>query len=130
MSRLNPLYLILLAFTLFFISFFVLNEEKRLFNELSIDVNSIKSKALSYKDYKSTWSSKAYAQSTIERILNSNPVKKARVLKTVSNKILKVKVESRDTKVLNSFLNKVLNKNLKINKLEINKAYIYLEVGL
>ena len=42
---------------------------------------------------------------------------------------LKVKIESKDSKVLNDFLNRVLNKQLIIEKMELQKDYIALEIG-
>ena len=53
-----------------------------------------------------------------------------KILKASTNELLKLKIQSDDPKILDSFLNKVLNKELAIKKLEIEKRYINLEIEI
>lgn len=53
-----------------------------------------------------------------------------KILRAKVNNVIKLKIESNDPKILDNFLNKILNKPLQINKLELDKSFINLEIGV
>ena len=130
MNRLNPLYVIALAFTVVFVSFFLLKEELKLYKQNNDEFNTIQVKAKEYKDYKNSWDNKTFVNKTLNQILRSSSFKKQKVLRVDTQTAIKVKMISENPRVLNSFLNKILNKKLVIKKLELNKTYIDLEIGI
>lgn len=129
MNKINPLYLILLMFTFVYISFEVLSQTKENFIEKSNEYNSVKQKAKEFKELNNSWANKNRTIRTINQITNSPKFRKHKILKVETQKNIKLKIESIDSKVLNDFLNRVLNKQLIIDKLELQKTYIALEIG-
>ncbi|MFK2824057.1 hypothetical protein [Arcobacter sp. YIC-80] len=129
MNKINPLYLILLMFTFVYISFEILSQTKENFIEKSNEYNSVKQKAKEFKELNNSWANKNRTIRTINQITNSPKFRKHKILKVETQKNIKLKIESMDSKVLNDFLNRVLNKQLIIDKLELQKTYIALEIG-
>ena len=130
MKRLNPLYIILLFVTIVFISFFMLNEEEKNFNEKIKNLNSFESKTKDFKELKTSWSNKEFVNSNLDLILKNRMFSNQKVLRVATKDIVKVKIESSDPKVLDNFLNKILNKQFIIKRLELQKSYISLEIGV
>lgn len=130
MKRLNPLYIILLFVTIVFISFFMLNEEEKNFNEKIKNLNSFESKTKDFKELKTSWSNKEFVNSNLDQILKNRMFSNQKVLRVATKDIVKVKIESSDPKVLDNFLNKILNKQFIIKRLELQKSYISLEIGV
>lgn len=130
MNRLNPLYVIALAITVMFVSFFLLNEETKIYETKTAEFNTISLKAKEFKQYKSSWDNKAFVNKTLNQILRSSTFRNQKVLRVDGKNSIKLKMISQNPKILNSFLNKLLNKKLIIKKLELDKSYIDLEIGL
>ena len=130
MKRLNPLYIISLFMTILFISIFLLSEQRDLLKEKTEELNQIQIKAKEYKSLKNSWNNEKYANETLDLILKNKMFSNQKILKASTNELLKLKIQSDDPKILDSFLNKVLNKELAIKKLEIEKRYINLEIGI
>lgn len=129
MNKINPLYILALMLTLVLLSFQQLNEQKNSFNEKAKEFESLKAKAKEYRNLSNSWANKQNSINTINQIVNSSKFRKHKILKVETQKNLKVKIESKDSKVLNDFLNRVLNKQLIIEKMELQKDYIALEIG-
>lgn len=130
MKRLNPLYIIALFVTIVFVSFYLLANEKKEYSSKVTEFNKIQIKAKEFKDYKSNWNNEKFVNKTLDQILRSRTFSNQKVLRVKNRDRIKVKLQSSNPKILNSFLNKVLNKKLIIKKLEIDKNYINLEIGL
>ena len=130
MNRLNPLYVVALAVTIVFVSFFLLEEEMSLYNQNNNEFSNIQVKAKEYKDFKSSWNNKTFVNKTLNQILRNSSFKNQKVLRVDTDSSIKVKMISDNPKVLNSFLNRILNKKLIIKKLEIDKSFVDLEIGL
>jgi hypothetical protein len=130
MKRLNPLYIISLFITILVISVFLLNEEKSILKEKTEKLNEIQLKAKEYKSLKNSWNNEKYANDTLDLILKNKIFSNQKILKASTNELIKLKIESDDPKILDSFLNKILNKELAIKKLEVEKRYINLEIGI
>lgn len=129
MNRLNPLYIILLLLTIVFISFFSLSNEKSLYLEKVKETKMIEEKALEYKAMTSYWRNENFINKTVDEILKSSMFKNVQIIKTSSKDSIKIKIESSNPQVLDNFLNRVLNKQLIIKNLELDKNYINLEIG-
>ncbi len=130
MKRLNPLYIISLFITILVISIFLLNEEKTILKEKTEELNAIQLKAKEYKNLKNSWNNEKYVNDTLDLILKNKIFSNQKILKASTNELIKLKIESDDPKILDNFLNKILNKELAIKKLEIEKRYINLEIGI
>lgn len=130
MRRLNPLYIISLFVTILVISIFLLNEQKNILKGKTEELNEIQVKAKEYKSLKNSWNNEKYANETLDLILKNRMFSNQKILRASTNELIKLKIESDDPKILDSFLNKVLNKELAIKKLEIEKRYINLEIGI
>lgn len=130
MKRLNPLYIISLFITILVISIFLLSQEKNILKEKTEELNAIQLKRKEYKSLKNSWNNEKYANDTLDLILKNKIFSNQKILKASTNELIKLKIESDDPKILDNFLNKILNKELAIKKLEIEKRYINLEIGI
>ncbi|BAK74208.1 MAG: hypothetical protein AB7S49_00335 [Arcobacter sp.] len=129
MTRINPLYIILLFLTLFFISFYLVSNQKKLYLEKSLETIQLEIKAKEYKDLSNSWKNEKYINKTLDEILKNSIFKNEKIVKTATKESIKIKIETTDSRVLDNFLNRVLNKQLIIKKLELDKNFIILEVG-
>lgn len=130
MKRLNPLYIVLLFITILFISYWQLNNVKEEFASKNSEFENIQIKAKEYTSLKSQWSNKEYAIKTINQIIKNKLYSTEKVLIAEVGNSIKVKVQSTNSKVLEDFLNKVLNKPLNIKNLNMTKDFISLEVSV
>lgn len=130
MNRLNPLYIILLFLTIVFLSFFILNEEKNSFEGKVKELALIQVKTKDFKELKSSWSNKDFVNTNLDQILKNRMFSNQKVLRVATNEVVKLKIQSSEPKVLDAFLNKILNKQFIIKKLELEKTYINLEIGI
>ena len=130
MNRINPLYLIALTLTILFISLYLLNKEKTQVLEKKAELNSITQKAKDYKLYKESWTNEMFVSKTLDNILKNRQFSNQKVLRAKTKNSVKVKIQSSDQKILNAFLNKILNKKLIIKKLEIEKSFVNIEIGI
>lgn len=130
MNRLNPLYIILLFATILFLSFYTTSNEKSLYLEKINEVKNLQTKALEFKSLVNSWTNEKYINSTLDEILKAQIFVNQQVTKTATKEAIKIKIESTNPQVLDTFLNRVLNKQLIIKKLEINSNFIDLEVGI
>lgn len=130
MKRLNPLYIVLLFITILFISYWQLNNVKEEFASKNSEFENIQIKAKEYTSLKSQWSNKEYASKTINQIIKNKLYSTEKVLIAEVGNSIKVKVQSTNSKVLEDFLNKVLNKPLNIKNLNMTKDFISLEVSV
>lgn len=130
MKRLNPLYIISLFITIFFISVFLLQQEKDNFKQKSHEFLDYKIKAKEYKDLKDNWTNEKFVNNSLDQILKNKIFSNQKISRTSTNELVKVKIESDDYKILDNFLNKILNKQFVIKRIEIEKKFINLEIGI
>lgn len=130
MKRLNPLYLISLFLTLSFISYFMLSNTKDEFTNKVKEYENVQAMANEYKTLSSNWSNEKYVEENLNRILKNRLFSKLKIEKTKTNKYIALKVYSKQTKTLDKFLNKMLNKPFVIRKLELKKDFVNLEIGI
>ncbi len=130
MKRLNPLYLILLFLTIAFISFYVLSNKKKEYLEKLSEYNSFSQKAKEYNSLKSQWTNESFVTQTINKIIKNNAFSNEKILFAQNGNLVKVKIESNNPKVLDNFLNKILNQPIVLKKLDIKKDSINIEVSV
>ncbi len=130
MNRLNPSYIILLFATILFLSFYTTSNEKNLYIEKVNEVKNLQTKALEYKNLVNSWTNEKYINSTLDEILKSQIFVNQQITKIATKESIKIKIESSNSQVLDTFLNKILNKQLIIKKLELNQNFIDLEIGI
>lgn len=130
MNRLNPLYIILLFLTVVFISFVSLSNEKKVYLEKIEESKQLQQKAQEYKAMTSYWKNENFINRTVEEILKNSMFKNEQITKTSLKDSIKIKIESSNPQVLDNFLNRVLNKQLIIKNLELDKNFINLEIGI
>lgn len=130
MNRLNPLYMILLFATIAFLSFYTSSNEKKSYIEKIDEVKNLQAKAFEFKSLVNTWTSEKYINNTLDEILKSQTFANQQITRTATKESIKIKIQSTNPQVLDTFLNKILNKQLIIRKLELNTNFIDLEVGI
>lgn len=130
MNRLNPLYLILLFITIVFLSFYSTSNKKELYFEKVLEVKNLQQKALEFKTLTNTWINEKFVNNTLDEILKSSMFKNEQIIKTVTEESVKIKIESSNPQILDTFINKILNKELVIKKLELTTNSIDLEIGI
>lgn len=130
MNRLNPLYMILLFVTIAFLSFYISSNQKETYIEKLKEVKILQAKALEFKSLVNTWTSEKYINNTLDEILKGQTFANQQITRTATKESIKIKIQSTNPQVLDTFLNKILNKQLIIKKLELNTNFIDLEVGI
>ena len=129
MKRLNPLYIILLFVTFAFLSFYISSNQKEAYIEKLNEVKNLQIKALEFRNLVNTWRNEKYINSTLDEILRSQIFANQQIIRTSTKEAIKIRIHSVNPQVLDTFLNKILNKQLIIKKLELNTNFIDLEVG-
>jgi hypothetical protein len=129
MKRLNPLYIILLFVTFAFLSFYTSSNQKEAYIEKLNEVKNLQIKALEFRNLVNTWRNEKYINSTLDEILRSQIFANQQITRTSTKEAIKIRIHSVNPQVLDTFLNKILNKQLIIKKLELNTNFIDLEVG-
>ena len=129
MKRLNPLYIILLFVTFAFLSFYTSSNQEEAYIEKLNEVKNLQIKALEFRNLVNTWRNEKYINSTLDEILRSQIFANQQITRTSTKEAIKIRIHSVNPQVLDTFLNKILNKQLIIKKLELNTNFIDLEVG-
>ncbi len=130
MSRLNPLYIILLFVTITFLSFYISSKQKDVYFEKIDETKFLQTKALEFKSLVNTWTNEKYINNTLDEILKAPLFANLQITRTATKQMIKIKIDSTNPVVLDNFLNRVLNKQLIIKKLELETNSINLEIGI
>ncbi len=130
MNKINPIYLIILFITFFTISFISLQNVKKDIKSIEKEKKEFLKLSSEYKEYKTNWFNKKEIEKKIDRIAKSINFKNEKILVAQSGNIIKLKIESKNEKILEKFLKRVLNEKFIIKKLSVNKDSIYVEVGM
>lgn len=130
MNRLNPLYIILLFITIVFLSFYSISNEKKNYYKKVEETKELEIKALEFKNSVNTWTSEKYVNNILDEILKSQIFAQEQISKSSTKELIKIKIDSVNQEILDIFLNKVLNKQLIIKKMQVDKNSINLEIGI
>ena len=116
--------------TIVFLSFYSTSNKKELYFEKVLEVKKLQQKALEFKTLTNTWINEKFVNNTIDEILKSSIFKNEQIIKTTTKESVKIKIESSNPQILDTFINKILNKELVIKKLELTRNSIDLEIGI
>ncbi|WP_320033508.1 hypothetical protein [Halarcobacter sp.] len=130
MNKINPIYILAFVVVVFFISISTLNNKENEFKNLKKDITDLDTKGKIFSEYKNNWFNKNTVINKIDKIVKNAAYKNEKILKTQTKNVVRIKFESNNTKLLNSFLNRVLNEKFLLKKIDIEKTSIYLEIGL
>ena len=122
-------WVILLFVTFAFLSFYTSSNQKEAYIEKLNEVKNLQIKALEFRNLVNTWRNEKYINSTLDEILRSQIFANQQITRTSTKEAIKIRIHSVNPQVLDTFLNKILNKQLIIKKLELNTNFIDLEVG-
>jgi len=129
-NKINPLYFLALAFVVFLISISATKgKQSQLFKE-NKNYQSFAIKAEIYKEYKRTWFNENYIREKIDSIIKNSTFKKEKISKVESKNIIKIKIESKNQKILNRFLNKILNERFAIRDMQVRQNSVSVEIGI
>ncbi|WP_072682461.1 hypothetical protein [Arcobacter sp. LA11] len=130
MNKLNPMYILALMITVFIVSFVSVSNKKEEYKNSIQTYENVKMKSKDFKEYKKTWFNKNQIRRKIDNIVRNSTFRKEKILKVENSNIIKLKIESKNPRVLNKFLNKILNEKLILKKLDIQKRSISMEIGI
>jgi len=130
MNKLNPLYILGLIITIFIVSFSLLSNEKEAYKNSVKSYENIKTKSKDFKEYKQTWFDKNKVKRKVDNIVKNSTFRKEKILKIEKSNIIRLKIESGNPRVLNKFLNRILNEKLILKKLDVQKRSISMEIGI
>jgi len=130
MNKLNPLYILGLIITIFIVSFSLLSNEKEAYKNSIKSYENIKTKSKDFKEYKQTWFDKNKVKRKVDNIVKNSTFRKEKILKIEKSNIIRLKIESGNPRVLNKFLNRILNEKLILKKLDVQKRSISMEIGI
>ncbi|PLY08329.1 MAG: hypothetical protein C0625_01720 [Arcobacter sp.] len=130
MNKLNPAYLLGLIVIIFIISSVSVSNQKEKYKNSIQAYESMKIKSKNFKEYKQTWFNKSEVRKKIDSIVRNSTFRKEKILKVEQSNIIKLKIESRNPRVLNKFLNRVLNEKIILKKLDVQKRSISMEIGI
>jgi hypothetical protein len=130
MNRLNPIYIILLFITIVFLSFYSISNEKTAYYKKIQETKHLETKALEFKNLVNTWTNEKYINITLDEILKGHIFAKEQISRSTTKELIKIRIDSDNPEILDIFLNKVLNKQLIIKKMQLDKTSINLEIGI
>jgi len=130
MNRINPLYILALFLVLALYSFTVVKDKEQDFLSHNAEFNQLLTKAKEYKKLKSNNIDRNKVIKTINQITTDSRFKKAKITTNKSKKSISLKIKTDDFRLLNKFVNRVLNEKLSILKLEIKRNKINMDIGL
>lgn len=130
MNRLNPLYIILLFITIVFLSFYSISNGKNDYYKKVEETKELEIKAFEFKNSVNTWTSEKYVNNILDEILKNQIFTKEQISRSSTKELIKIKIDSAKPEILDIFLNKVLNKQLIIKKMQVDKNSINLEIGI
>ena len=86
--------------------------------------------AAEFSTLKKGWFNKNETKKQIHYLVKDRKFKNAEVIKTDEKTKTIIQLKSKDKNVVNQFVNKLLNKKLLINKLDITKSSVNVEVSV
>ncbi len=129
MNRVNPLYIVGLFFVLVLISFILVQKQKNIYFENINNINDLEIKLKEYSNITKFWKNQSYIDKTVNEALNFSVFNNKNIEKVLTNDSIKLKIDSLSEQNLDNFLNRFLNKQLIIKKLEVKQNSISLEVS-
>ena len=130
MNRLNPLYILLSIIIINILTYAFLEDKKDIYFEKIDQSEKLELKIKEYTNVTNFYKNLNFINKTIDEILNSPTFKTEDIIKISTKETILIKFNSMSHDKLDNFINKILNKQLIIKKLELEQNSINLEVGL
>ncbi len=130
MNRINPLYLLLLSFVIVFISLSMLTSEKNQLMSKSEESIVFEKMSVNFIGLKKEWFNKNEIKKQINILTNEFKSRKVDISTLFEDKKAVIKLNSQNKSIIESFVNKLLNNKFLINKLEISKNSVLVEVSI
>lgn len=130
MNRLNPLYILLSIIIINILTYAFLEDKKDIYFEKIDQSEKLELKIKEYTNVTNFYKNLNFINKTIDEILNSPTFRTEDIIKISTKETILIKFNSISHDKLDNFINKILNKQLIIKKLELEQNSINLEVGL
>ncbi|MBP6712380.1 MAG: hypothetical protein KA157_00500 [Aliarcobacter sp.] len=130
MNRLNPLYILLSIIIINILTYAFLEDKKDIYFEKIDQSEKLELKIKEYTNVTNFYKNLNFINKTIDEILNSPTFRTEDIIKISTKETILIKFNSMSHDKLDNFINKILNKQLIIKKLELEQNSINLEVGL
>lgn len=130
MNKINPLYILALFIMLTMVSFNFVNDGRTELIKNNGMLNHFKKDVLEYNQLKSNLTTKKERLSSLDVIIRDSDFIKANISSNIQKNRAVIKLVTSNKETMQTFLNRFLNKNIKINRMEATKKYITVEVEL
>ena len=130
MNRVNPLHVLLILLIITFFSFYLSNNKKKNIQIETKKINIFKEKIYLYKNLKKSWYNQKETMKQVNFILNDSKLSNENIDTSFNKKSVKIKLNFSNKKMVNYFVNKLLNKKLRITNLNITNTQVFVEVAL
>ncbi len=130
MNRLNPLHILVTLLLITMFSFYLISNKKQIIKEEAKQKNLFKEQVFLYKDLKKSWYNQKEVRKQINFILNDSKLSNMNVSKKFEKTSVKITLNFGNKKMVNYFVNKLLNKKLRIKNLSITSTQVFVEVAL
>ncbi|MEA2019872.1 MAG: hypothetical protein U9N59_15680 [Campylobacterota bacterium] len=126
MTRINPILILTLSVVIFIISFSSLHKNQQQLSSEIDNFNSLIVIANKYKGLKKEWDTKNI-EAKVKKIARLSNIKN--ISFSDKKKIIKITIKDEKIHSVDRFINKVLNDNFIIKKLNITKDTTIVEIG-
>ncbi len=128
MNRLKPMYILLFSFVLFLYSIINLNLVNNKLTQTKKESTKYLKIANKYKDLKISWGDIKNQEKRIYSIIKISNIQNANIVKT--GKTIKIDIKNLTPRVLDKFINKILNEKIVVDNLILTKSSLTMEVGI
>ena len=128
MKSINPIFFLLSSIVILFIALFSFDKAKSNLKIEVLEYQEFKELALVYNNKRIFFSDKKSITKRVQQILSSSNIKNASILQ--KDKKIILRITSINTTMVQKFINKILNEQFNIIKLEILKNKLTLEIGV
>lgn len=130
MNKINPLYILALTVVVLLISFQLLIVDQINLQKSQEKLRDLNSSIQEYNSLKSSVSTKKQVIKEIETLLKKQDFIEANIETKIFDNKAFLKLVTNKKNLMQKFINRLLNKNMKINRMEATKEYIIVEVKL
>ena len=126
MSKINPIVLLLLSTVILLSSFILLKQSSIDLTQNNYSLDKFQLLSREYNGLKKSWDKKEDTEKLLNNIIKSLGIKD--ISKEVKNKKIIVKFKNNSLSKIDKFVNKILNNNFNILKLNITQNSVELEI--
>lgn len=130
MNRINPVYVLIGLFIIAFLSFVMVSSKKSEFERETQSLFTFKQKAKVYSDLSENWNNADKIKDTLNKVLNNSKFKQLNISRVDKDNSIKIKFSTKDPRIVDSFVNKILNEKLQIKRLDVTLFDVSLEIGV